>query len=222
MVLKDILDDEKYQNFLNLHVAIRILLQPKFSEKQVMFAGECLKHFVQNFGRLYGEHRLVYNMHSLIHLYQEVLHRKTSLESYSCFPFKNYLGQLKRLIRGTKKELQQVVRRLHERNSSKNLNLKRVEKACETFENQCTIKPNTNNDSVCVLTPTNAVIKVIQITETESVGHEYNLVESQDTPNSFENLFETPVKSSQLKYYIADGVNFDVLKNGPKLIFLSV
>ena len=121
-LFKDILSPEKYQNFLNLHVGMRILLQPFYSESHILFAEKCLKHFVQHFGLLYGEHRLVYNVHSLIHLAQECLLRKSSLDSFSCFPFENYLGKLKRLIRGTKKELQQAARRIYELASNRALN----------------------------------------------------------------------------------------------------
>ncbi|CAN7951661.1 unnamed protein product, partial [Ixodes pacificus] len=59
----------------------------------------------------------VYNVHSLVHLAQDV-RTFGPLDSFSAFPFENYLGQLKRLIRSGNLPLQQAVRRMSERNKT--------------------------------------------------------------------------------------------------------
>lgn len=62
---------------------------------------------------IYGQECLTYNMHSLIHLAQDVK-RFGSLDNVCSFPFENFLSQLKKLVRKPNQPLQQVVRRLGE------------------------------------------------------------------------------------------------------------
>lgn len=40
------------------------------------------------------------------------------LESFSCFPYENYLGKIKRLVRGKRLPLQQITNRITELDSS--------------------------------------------------------------------------------------------------------
>lgn len=49
----------------------------------------------------------------LSHLSDDAL-RFGALDNFSAFPFENYLGQLKKLVRTPNKPLQQICRRLHE------------------------------------------------------------------------------------------------------------
>lgn len=74
-----------------------------------------IRVFVNHCESLYGIEFYVYNIHSLCHLSDEVaLHGP--LDRFSAFPYENYLGQLKRLIRSPNKPLQQICRRLSEIN----------------------------------------------------------------------------------------------------------
>ena len=61
-----------------------------------------------------GRGLLVYNVHGLSHIAADV---KTfgPLDSFSSFPFENFLGQLKRLVRKLRLQVQQVIRRSSER-----------------------------------------------------------------------------------------------------------
>ena len=96
-ILRNILPDNKYKHFLYFHVAIRILCNPKSTPGQIRFAGEALVHFVTNFSVLYGDHHIVYTIHSLVHLANDVLIHGP-LDSFSCFGFESYLGKVKRLL----------------------------------------------------------------------------------------------------------------------------
>ncbi len=116
VVMKDVLPDDKYKHFLLLHVAMRILLTPKSTIPQIEYAGHCLHNFISVFETIYGTHHLVYNVHNLLHLADDCIFFKGSLVvfQFSCFPFENYLGQMKQLLRGTRKVLAQLVKRLSE------------------------------------------------------------------------------------------------------------
>jgi hypothetical protein len=113
IVLKQVLGKEGYEHFLNLHVAIRLVTSENLTEEKVRYADELLKYFVDQFGVLYGDHHLVYNIHSLSPL-ANYCRVHGSLESFSAYPFESFLGSIKGLIRSGYSELAQIVRRLSE------------------------------------------------------------------------------------------------------------
>jgi hypothetical protein len=82
------------------------------------YARELITHFVQRCEAIYGNTFVVYNVHNLLHLPDDAEFFKTSLNDISCFPFKNYMQQLKRLVRNAQNPLVQVVKRLEELNRS--------------------------------------------------------------------------------------------------------
>ena len=118
VVLRQKLDDHHYKHFLVFSTAMRILLSPEFSADKMMvaYAGKLLKFFVENFARFYGNEMLVYNVHSLIHLHHDAL-CYGALDQVSAFPYENYLGQLKKLLKKPNHPLKQVVHRFIELNS---------------------------------------------------------------------------------------------------------
>lgn len=94
-------------------VGMYLFLSPGISEKMLAFAHKLMVSFVEHFGELYGKDEIVYNVHQLIHLAEE--YRKFgTLDNISGFPFENYLGQIKHLLRKPHQPLQQVVKRLSE------------------------------------------------------------------------------------------------------------
>ncbi len=113
VVLFQRLSRQQYKNFLVLSSAMRILLSPSFRE-YYGYAHKLLRCFVTNFAKIYGTNSLVNNAHSLIHLADDAINYGP-LDSISCFPFENYLGQLKKLVRRPQNPVQQIVRRVYER-----------------------------------------------------------------------------------------------------------
>ena len=101
-----------YSNFLLLSTAISILVSPQH-HSLVDYAGQLLKSFVAHFGELYGTDQIVYNVHCLVHLADEV-NRHGCLDTFSAFPYENYLGKIKKLVRKPEFQLAQLVRRLSE------------------------------------------------------------------------------------------------------------
>lgn len=61
VVLKDVLDDEKYQHFMLFHVAIMILCDEQLLLQHIESCKKLLFTFVHNFKL---QHHLVYNVHS--------------------------------------------------------------------------------------------------------------------------------------------------------------
>lgn len=113
VVMKNYLDEEHYRNFQCLSVAIYLLLSPKFCKYYCQFAEKLLIYFVAHASDLYGEEFTVFNVHSLIHLADDV-RRFGQLDSISCFPFENFLGKMKKSVRKPQLLLQQIANRLSE------------------------------------------------------------------------------------------------------------
>ncbi|XP_070152508.1 uncharacterized protein [Polyergus mexicanus] len=128
LVLKNIVDTAVYENYLLFHTAISILISAKFISKfSCAFPQELLNIFVKHCEQLYGQEFLIYNVHILCHLADDVQIYRL-LDLFSCFPFENYLGQIKNLIKSPNYPLQQIGRRLHEMNAALENNLPIIEK----------------------------------------------------------------------------------------------
>lgn len=118
-ILLSILPPELYQNFLLLSVGVSLLANPSLCAEYCEYANGLLETFVKNVGILYGKEMLVYNVHSLIHLADDV-QNYGAIDNFSAFPFENALGGLKKLIRKPNNILQQLVSRLSEKSTSCN------------------------------------------------------------------------------------------------------
>ncbi|XP_034060980.1 uncharacterized protein LOC117546329 isoform X1 [Gymnodraco acuticeps] len=113
VVLKDCLPSEIYDNFMLFSVAMYLFLSPGISGQKVELAHRLMISFVEHFGQLYGRDQIVFSVHQLIHLADEYK-QFGPLDNVSGFPFENYLGQIKHLLRKPHQPLQQVVKRLSE------------------------------------------------------------------------------------------------------------
>lgn len=109
-ILKNNVDTKTYNHFLLLHVAVYILSSEMYYITYNAIAQVALNQFVEDAREIYGDHFVVYNVHSLVHLPAECLDHGP-LDSFSCFKFENYLGLMKNYIRSTYKPLQQLARR---------------------------------------------------------------------------------------------------------------
>lgn len=114
VILSSYLDTNIYNNFMLLFSAIAILFSPTLSSLHLQYAEILLQMFVTHFGQVYGKDALVYNVHSLVHLAQDVrLHG--CLDNFSPFPYENYLQMLKKLVRQPECPLAQIIRCLSEK-----------------------------------------------------------------------------------------------------------
>ncbi|CAN8019053.1 unnamed protein product [Ixodes persulcatus] len=100
---------------MTLHVAIRILCTKDCPERLISYAEQLLHFFVNKAASatLYGEAVHVYNVHALVHIANDV-RAFGPLDSFSSFPFENYLGSLKRKVRSGNRPLAQLYKRMKE------------------------------------------------------------------------------------------------------------
>ncbi|XP_073722626.1 uncharacterized protein [Misgurnus anguillicaudatus] len=116
IVLKNTVSSQLYAHFVTLTVAVSIMLDSddRTRAAYLEYATELMRHFVSSCTALYGKTFTVYNVHALLHIHEDVSHFRCSLNDICCFPFENYLQQIKRLVRTGQNPLAQVSKRLVE------------------------------------------------------------------------------------------------------------
>jgi hypothetical protein len=134
VVLKNKLPQQHFRHFTSLVCAVTILSNYKLINNYLSYAKDLLKYFVECYTKLYGKENLSYNVHGLLHVIDDV-QEFGNINNYSAFPFENFLGQLKRLIRGGNLPLSQICGRISERN---NVSL------CQTKKKVGSISPHNN------------------------------------------------------------------------------
>lgn len=115
-MLRKVLPKKVYEHFLALTVGISILLDSN-NEKRTAYldyAQSLLTYYVHTSKHIYSELFVVYNVHCLSHLTEDVNNFQCSLNKISSFPFENHLQVIKRLVRNAKNPIVQVAKRLTE------------------------------------------------------------------------------------------------------------
>ena len=113
IALKGILRHDLYEHFLVLSVASSVLVCPSLAQSFKDHAKQLMTYFVEQSKFLYGDEFLVYNVHSMIHLADEV-ETFGCLDACSLFPFESYMQKLKRMVRSGKNPIGQIAKRLSE------------------------------------------------------------------------------------------------------------
>jgi hypothetical protein len=100
VVLKNILPDLLYKHFLCFHASLRLLSIASLSKRAevINYTTDLLKNFVSDAHRLYGASFISYNVHSLIHIPEDVT-RFGPLDTYSLFDAENFLQKIKNLVK---------------------------------------------------------------------------------------------------------------------------
>ena len=115
-VLKGKLPEDVYYNFIKLHVAAIILIDPSLSQQKkfINYAEKLIKDFVEKCHVLYGKKFITHNLHNLLHLPDDV-RKYGALDQFSAFKFENNLRLINSNIRKNTQYLQQLVKRYAER-----------------------------------------------------------------------------------------------------------
>lgn len=148
LVLKSYVNIAVYEHFLLLHTGVSILISSRhISSFGCERAQKLINMFINHCEHIYGLDFYVYNVHILTHLEFEV-QKYGPLDSFSAFPFENYLGCIKRLIRSPHKPLEQIYRRLKETNFCFNIPHSEQNDVCHYLEhNMGPVPPNILNST---------------------------------------------------------------------------
>ena len=93
LVLEGVLSHESYSHFLCFWIAFRISLEDnkKIRRNFLNYTRDLLRCFASKCRDLYGSTFTLYNVHNLVHIWQDVDNFNVSLNKISSFPFENYL-----------------------------------------------------------------------------------------------------------------------------------
>jgi len=106
-LLKGKIQKKIYSHFLLLVFGIRILLCKDTCYKYNEISLKFLRKFVTDYGVLYGQQYVSYNVHSLIHL-PMFTNIHGPLDNFSSFQYENYLQEIKKTIKCSKYPLQEI------------------------------------------------------------------------------------------------------------------
>ena len=212
--LKKNIHESLYKNFLLLSVSMR-LLSGDLNSKNLLAANKYLNAFITHFGNLFGSRHLVYNIHNLCHLTDDV-NKYGPIDRFSAFPFENYLGSLKRLLRKPNCILSQVINRVYEQKKSKS-EMKKVKYPYTVLQHSngpvlqdvaCSQFRALHLEKFCIrlnsagIMVNNHVGKVVNILQYENDPDTYILYHLYE---HYEDLFNYPVKSGSIGIYVVAG-----------------
>lgn len=105
-----------YNHLMSLHVAYRILSDEEMIKDQanLNYARDRLRNFVADFGTLYGEKYVSYNVHVLIHIVDDVERFGKIVTQLSAYKYKTFMRMVGKLVRSATYPAVQIARRIHE------------------------------------------------------------------------------------------------------------
>lgn len=209
IVLEGLLPLKYYNHFLKFHCAIRILSTPGDCIRNNTLASELLTDFVKEFGVLYGYHNLSFNVHSLMHLSNDIMHFNCPLEGYSAFKFENFLQYLKKLSRNNYRVLEQIRNRFFEKflvNDYQGDFKKQIKKnKTDKFGNLTDVHIYNKHLSVkspnnYVLTKTGCIFKTQKICKVDSGS--FNIIGIR--VKNLSPFYEKPISSNLLNIFVSN------------------
>lgn len=114
VVIFQLLEEALYQQYLLLHSAIFILANPFFLNLYADHAQQFIDEFVDHSKHVYGDHFVVYNVHSLKHMVDEC-RENGPIDSFGAFPYENELKRLLDTLMSGFRPLEQIARRRSEK-----------------------------------------------------------------------------------------------------------
>lgn len=231
IVTKPTLKDLHWSHFFNLSISMVIFLSPDYS-KYIDVARKLLDTFVKDFETIYGRYLISHNIHGLTHLCDDY-NEFGPLDNCSAFPFENYMGYLKKMLRKPDKPLEQVIKRYNEICSLKSKNIiknpsihlagyhTRGPTLQDTVEGsqfttivleKITIKTLVEADSYLMIsekTGEKIIVKVLNIVQEENVKDVILICKKFKKKHD---LFIKPLKSSELHIYVVQNLSNDFYK----------
>lgn len=116
LIFKDYVGSPVYDHFMLLFTAVRFLASPATHLVNANAAQNLLDKFVEEYPEVYDPKEVVYNIHSLLHVSDDVK-LYGPLYSWSAYKYENHMNEIKKLIRKPNKILPQIHNRLEELNN---------------------------------------------------------------------------------------------------------
>lgn len=186
VVLKGLIKDDMYYHFIHLSVAIRILSDEILclNEDNLDLAKDLLNWFVDNASQLYTVWFMVYNVHVLSHIVDDVK-AYGCLSDITAFDFENHLQVMKKFVRNANSPCTQVGKRIMELESLGVVyNKKSLKTAIKTIY----------RDSWFLLR-SREICQVLSVTANEIIVKTVSI-------QQYKNFFRKPMRSMDLFIYV--------------------
>ena len=136
--LRGIVSQAVYDLYLKLAVAMIILHTENEVKRNryLPFARALLIEFIRDSGHVLGQDYVVYNVHCLCHVPDDVEHFKSSVNALSAFAYENHLQSIKKLVKGPTNPIAQVFSRLTEMTRQNFYRHKKVLQTCVSTRSQ--------------------------------------------------------------------------------------
>ncbi|KAG4075386.1 hypothetical protein HA402_007963, partial [Bradysia odoriphaga] len=200
IALQGSLTGEMYNHFMALHCGVTICTSEKLN-KFLPVARSLFRSFTERFGEIYGNEYATYSTHSLIHVVDDV-ERLGVLDNYSAFPGESNLGFLKNLVRGGHLPLQQVIKRLAERELcekicqfEKEKEKGRMEGLHKNILRLKGLRLDSSEKNRWILTKKMEIFKIERMSENRTIIEIHGAALLKENQ---ENLYDLPIKSKQL------------------------
>lgn len=151
VLFKNLISSKLYKQFVTLHIAIRLLSDPRRYKENVKAARELIKDFVDKFDETFGKNNFTFNTHCLLHL-PDYVDLYGPLYSFSAYKYENHMRLIKRLLRRKNGHIQQFFNRVEEMRLADELYGDEESRNESNFD-EFIFKGNTLNDSCCMLEP---------------------------------------------------------------------
>lgn len=217
IVTKTSLSDLHWNHLFKLNICMVILLSPDYS-KYIEVARKLLDSFVKDFEVIYGRHLISHNIHGLMHFCDDY-NEFGPLDHCSAFPFENYMGCLKKMLRKPHKPLEQIIKRYSEVCSlksqmiynNKHPILTGLHNRGPTLLNtgkqftsmvlkNMTLKTHVEGDSYFI-TREKTIVKIINIIQKQNVDDIILICKKFEKKHQ---LFVKPIASSELYIYVVE------------------
>ncbi|XP_043474343.1 uncharacterized protein LOC122506302 isoform X1 [Leptopilina heterotoma] len=113
-VVKNVFDEDYYTHLMILHSSMRLLNSSNTLRDMYPFCREALKSYFTLCEVLYGEQFLSYNVHSVLHLVDDV-EELGPADTHSAFRYENNMQELRKFIRKPGLKLPQIYKRICEK-----------------------------------------------------------------------------------------------------------
>ncbi|CAH8512999.1 unnamed protein product [Schistosoma haematobium] len=211
VILENTLSQSFYLNFRRLALSMYLLAHPKLHKTVVETARIDLLNFLEEYEWCYGSEDLVYNVHSLQHLPDDV-RAHGPLDSFSAFPFESYMRQIKNSVRSGFAVAKQAAQRYAERMSfSDRLQISGLTNTTPIGANDVSTKQVImfNNSKITSYKPDNVVVVNGQpglVTDIEEDG----LLKFRTFTDPC-NYFEDPFPSSDIGIFMCSVVSHEYI-----------
>lgn len=213
VALKDILPIHQYQHFLLLHSSISILCDKETCTTHTDLVRNMLNTFVNDMAEIYGDENVIYNVHCLTHLVDDV-QLFGSLDEFSSFPFESYMFQIKRLLHKNSQPLAEISNRIIEMHNisfykmSPIINeslpsLRKRRAGTGDFYNEIKFENFTLNNKVANQWFLTKSLNIVKFEYAKLVQNEINMYGYEIKQKS--DFYKTPIPSSSINIFLSNG-----------------